>query len=1525
MNYLASISKKYIVAFHLTAILAGLYFTSLFSYLLFHSLAEAVTIVVGLAIFLIIWNSWRYIENSFFFIIGIAFLFSGIIDLFHLFAYKGINIISDTPNLATQFWLAGRYMMSISFFIAPFFASKKIRIGKIFLPYFAVTSLVFLSIFYWKNFPVAYGENGLTSFKIISEYVISALYLGGMISLYLKRKYFDRSILLLLYWALGLKIAAEILFTQYIGVYDFSNLFGHLLRIISAYLSYLGIVEIALRKPYRLLFKNLKDSEVAARSSEERYRSIVELSPEAIFVHRDGDLLYINPAGLKLFGASNEIELLRKKIWELISPEYKDLFIKAHRDYNEENSFHSPEEIKIIDLYGKEADTEVRGKKIFYQGAPAFQSIMSDISVRKGVQEALMLEKNKLIKILDSMQDGVYVVNQEFDFEYINPALKRIFGEPGNLKCYEYFNNRKERCPWCRIDEVKSGKTARWEYYFERVGRDFDIIDNPILNSDGSVSKLTILRDVSENKKIEKLLKDSERRYRTIFENTGTATMLIDDDSIVALSNSQFQQLSGYTKEEIEGKMEWKKFVSPEDLERLEGYRRQRLMDPTKAPRNYELNFITKSNETRYVFATIERVPEIKRTIASLIDITDRKQLREILKESELRHQALGELIPFGIWVCDAKGTPLYLSQAYLDKIGMTLAEYQTVGWKQIVHPDDWKGLDEDWKKCVKEGNNWTHEHRIKDSEGKYYAIFSKGMPQKDENGNIISWTGIDLDISERRLAEEALKHAHGELEIKVKDRTKELIEANEKLTHEMGIREKVEIQLEMRNSILGFLSQAGSRKEYLDLVANYLKNITGCNYVGIRVIDDEKRIPYESFLGFSREFFESENMLSLEKDECVCIRVASGRPEPVDLPYITRHGSFYSGDTLALSESLNEEERKCFRGTCIKSGFLTVAVIPISDEGKISGVIHIADKEKDKLKEDQIEILEQLNLLIGEGISKFNLSDKIRKLNQDLELRVFERTRELQSANETLTKEIVERRKVEEEKTGLLAELELKSDNIENLAMSLKKERDMLKIIMENTGAHLVYLDRDFNFMNINSAYALGAGFTKNELAVKNYFELFPDEENRGIFERVRDTGVPVEIKAKAFIFPHQPWRGTTYWDWTLIPIRNEEGVVEGLVFSSVDVTDRKRDEYNLKIHAEKLEQLTDDLKKFQLAVENASDLIIITDIEGRILFVNSAAKDLTGYGLEDIIGKTPSLWGDESSEAFYAEAFDKIRESKTPLRGEVGNYRKDGKKFIGQLHISPVLSEEKEVIFFVGIMRDITEAKEIDLAKSEFISMASHQLRTPLTSVGLSVELLLRGIFNNLDERHQGYLKEIHSSTRRMTDLISALLNVSRIEMGTFSVKLEFLEIVGRVKRIVEELNEQFINKKISLETEYGTEECDVNFDPNIFRIVFENIVTNAIRYTPAGGKITIAVEKKEGRTIISVKDTGLGIPAEDQEKIFEKSYRSEGAKQISSDGTGLGLYIARSVAKKVGADIWVESKVGEGSTFFFSIPAV
>jgi signal transduction histidine kinase len=247
----------------LFTILAGLCLTSFYNFLLFHSLAEIFAIVIIFSIFFLAWNTRDYTDNYYLLFIGISLLFAGVFEILHMLAYKGMGIFNWNPsNLPTQLWIASHYLIALTFLAGTFFTKSKPKTCAILIIYSIITILLILSIFYWRIFPDCYIEgSGLTTFKKISEYAISFVFLLCIIQLFRRRADFDDKIFKLLISALFFFIVSEISFTFYISVYGISNLIGHLLMVVSFYLIYKAVIETSLRRPFSLLFRNLKNSE----------------------------------------------------------------------------------------------------------------------------------------------------------------------------------------------------------------------------------------------------------------------------------------------------------------------------------------------------------------------------------------------------------------------------------------------------------------------------------------------------------------------------------------------------------------------------------------------------------------------------------------------------------------------------------------------------------------------------------------------------------------------------------------------------------------------------------------------------------------------------------------------------------------------------------------------------------------------------------------------------------------------------------------------------------------------------------------------------------------------------------------------------------------------------------------------------------------------------------------------------------------------------------------------------------------
>jgi signal transduction histidine kinase len=248
-------------------LLAGLYLTSLYNYLLFHSLVELFTIVVAAGIFMIAWNARGYLNNNYLLFLGIAAIFIAFLDIFHTLAYKGMGVFADpSANTATQVWVGMQYLQGLSLLVAPIFIGRKLKVGPQLAAYLLVTALLLGSIFAWHVFPVAYVQgHGLTSFKIASEYIIVACFLASIGILLWKRREFDATVLRFLILFLAFTIASEIAFTEYVSVYGSANLVGHLLRLVAFFFLYKAIIETGLERPYAILLRDLQRSEESLR------------------------------------------------------------------------------------------------------------------------------------------------------------------------------------------------------------------------------------------------------------------------------------------------------------------------------------------------------------------------------------------------------------------------------------------------------------------------------------------------------------------------------------------------------------------------------------------------------------------------------------------------------------------------------------------------------------------------------------------------------------------------------------------------------------------------------------------------------------------------------------------------------------------------------------------------------------------------------------------------------------------------------------------------------------------------------------------------------------------------------------------------------------------------------------------------------------------------------------------------------------------------------------------------------------
>lgn len=346
------------------------------------------------------------------------------------------------------------------------------------------------------------------------------------------------------------------------------------------------------------------------------------------------------------------------------------------------------------------------------------------------------------------------------------------------------------------------------------------------------------------------------------------------------------------------------------------------------------------------------------------------------------------------------------------------------------------------------------------------------------------------------------------------------------------------------------------------------------------------------------------------------------------------------------------------------------------------------------------------------------------------------------------------------------------------------------------------------------------------------------------------------------------------------------------------------------------------------EILLESMGEGMIALDEKGRIGLINNNAVTMLNLEEKKIVGqqvdKVFALRKANGKKLLTThERPEIIALHSAKSQSDVFSFQVDDQKpMMIHINASPVIIDNKTAGAIV-ILRDVTHEREVDRMKTEFISLASHQLRTPLSAIKWYTEMLLAGDAGKLKGDQKEFAQNIYDSSERMIELVSSLLNISRIESGRIIIDPRPTDLKQLVDGIVNDLKAKTEEKQQTLIISVHKELPKINLDPRLIGQVFLNLLTNAIKYTPKGGEISVFVSRQAGQIVAQVTDNGYGIPKDEQGKVFQKFFRAENAVKVETDGTGLGLYLIKAVIESSGGKIWFESEVGKGTTFWFSLP--
>jgi len=430
-----------------------------------------------------------------------------------------------------------------------------------------------------------------------------------------------------------------------------------------------------------------------------------------------------------------------------------------------------------------------------------------------------------------------------------------------------------------------------------------------------------------------------------------------------------------------------------------------------------------------------------------------------------------------------------------------------------------------------------------------------------------------------------------------------------------------------------------------------------------------------------------------------------------------------------------------------------------------------------------------------------------------------------------------------------------------------------------------------------------------------------------QSILQKVLDDISPEEKVAIYRKWVNIP--GVDIWKEVIVPLLIGLGVVV-LIVGSVSILIWNRS-LNRKIQqrtAELTKELTErkqaeeKLREQAQILEQVHDIVIGTDLDGYILSWNRGAERVYGYSAEEALGRHISfMYEDEQHrDAFYQQVIKPLLEEGS-YDVEVEVLTKTGEEKCIHLSLSPISDNDGNIAMICGYGIDITERKKLDQLKDEFISLVSHEMRSPLTVITGAVNTVLTEGARLSQEETRQLLKDAALETESLSRLLGNLLELSRIQANRLSLHAEAMSVRKVVQGTIEEVKRQ--SSRHEFVVDLPKELPPVYADELRLERILYNLLENAVKYSPQGGEIRVSVMPEEEHLVIGVSDRGIGISLSDQAKLFGPFQRLEGSRPEGAGGLGLGLLVCRRLVEAHGGQIWVESEPGRGSTFFFTVP--
>lgn len=1097
------------------------------------------------------------------------------------------------------------------------------------------------------------------------------------------------------------------------------------------------------------------------------------------------------------------------------------------------------------------------------------------------------------------------------------------------------------------IKFIKYGKPA-FKVRQARITKDNKEISviitySPIYENKEIIEVATTAEDVSG---LKKRLKEAERikqLYTHTLDNMMEGCMIIDFNWRYLYVNNVAAKHGHQKQENLIGRTMLEIYPGVEKSEIFALY--QHCMKKRVSGRK-ELAFTFPRGLVNWYELNVSPVPEGIFVLS--IDITERKEAEERTKKSENKYRGLVENLQEGLWILDKNDKTVSVNKQMADMLGYKISEM--IGKKVFFFMDE-RGADmcKQRLKARKQGVKEKHEFELIHKSGRRVYVLMNASSILDEKGKYIQGFSTVIDITEKKKANDEILKKNKILQmISSVNQAIFLIRNKEKLLSKICeiineyFYKMVWIGLcdEQTKKVIP-VAYAGFEKGYLEKItikydlSKYGKGPTGTAIRTkkpsiMRNIDTDKRYTpwrgqalkrgYHSSValpifrgnysigainvysekenGFSKE--DVDTLEELAKDISVALERFKGEEKFKRLFETAQDGILLINAQTAQIEDVNPYLIKMLGYT--QEQFLGKKLWEIGPFRNIKESKTLFKKLQDKgyVRYDWLP----LEARDGRKIDVEFVSDKYfaeGKLVIQCNIR-----------NITEQKEVEEKITISEEKYRILTEA----------------SPDCIKLF--DTKGNLIFINkaglREHRIKSLKEAIRIGWKAVESVIP-----------EDRVKFSKALSAAMKGEISV---IEIKHTKKGSLreYCEETIVPIRDADNKTVNIYAVSRNISARKKAEEKLKQVNEELEEqqeailnVFDDIKKEKEKAETylniAGNIILTLDKKGNITLINKKGNEVLGYKNGDLIGKN---WFNKclpkDNLKIVKAVFEKLMSGGDKVAEKYENpvISKTGEQKIILWHNSILRDNHGNVTGTLSSGEDITELKKIDKAKTEFVSLASHQLRTPLAAVNWYGEMLKGGDVGILNKEQQKYINHIYDSNRRMADLVSALLNVSRIELGTFIIEPALFSLRKIVESVANEMKQEIVKKKIYFKVNFGRGiPKKMMLDEKLIRMIITNLLSNAVKYTPKNGRIRLQLDKRINNIAITIKDTGYGIPVNQQNMMFTKLFRADNIKKRDTSGTGLGLYIVKSILDQVGGKIWFKSKENKGSVFYITIP--